>query len=260
MEENSEEKRSASSPALDNVESDALVDSDDDLVDLFTIASRSKQQNKSAASDIKNADSAKQEKQRDNKLMDDMTSDDELAELANNLGDSTYLSEEEELQDKLKSVPKKLSGKEIEEMKKNEIRQSMPTTSSILNNRKVSEVYLEMKSEEALRHELKILQLGDTDPAQQQPGRRRVELDIELEEEEVLVLGSLPSSRASSVANLEDRGRRQRNQEFFCQMMYRYLCSTIGRPNAVKLFPKYLELISQLEEMAHIMVTKKLSL
>ena len=64
----------------------------------------------------------------------------------------------------------------------------------------------------------------------------------------------------SSVANLEDRGRCQQNQEFFCQMMYRYLCSTIGRPNAVKLFPKYLELISQLEEMAHIMVTKKLSL
>ena len=229
VEENSEEKRSASSPALDNVESDALVDSDDDLVDLFTIASRSKQQNKSAASDIKNADSAKQEKQRDNKLMDDMTSDDELAELANNLGDSTYLSEEEELQDKLKSVPKKLSGKEIEEMKKNEIRQSMPTTSSILNNRKVSEVYLEMKSEEALRHELKILQLGDTDPAaQQQPGRRRVELDIELEEEEVLVLGSLPSSRASSVANLEEAAQAEARRELDHQFAVRELQARAG--------------------------------
>ena len=63
-----------------------------------------------------------------------------------------------------------------------------------------------------------------------------------------------------SIANLEDRERCQRNQEFFCHMMYRYMCSTIGRPNAVKLFPKYLELISQLEEMAQIMVTKKLSL
>ena len=60
--------------------------------------------------------------------------------------------------------------------------------------------------------------------------------------------------------DLEDRARCQRNQEFFCHMLYRYLCSTIGRPNAVRLFPKYLELISQLEEMAQIMVTKKLSL
>ena len=63
-----------------------------------------------------------------------------------------------------------------------------------------------------------------------------------------------------SIANLENRERCQRNQEFFCHMMYRYMCSTIGRPNAVRLFPKYLELISQLEEMAQIMVTKKLSL
>ena len=68
------------------------------------------------------------------------------------------------------------------------------------------------------------------------------------------------STGSLASGDLEDRARCQRNQEFFCHMLYRYMCSTIGRPNAVRLFPKYLELISQLEEMAQIMVTKKLSL
>ena len=68
------------------------------------------------------------------------------------------------------------------------------------------------------------------------------------------------STGSVASGDLEDRERCQRNQEFFCNMLYRYLCSTIGRPNAVSLLPKYLELISQLEEMAQIMVTKKLSL
>ena len=68
------------------------------------------------------------------------------------------------------------------------------------------------------------------------------------------------STGSLASGDLEDRERCQRNQEFFCHMLYRYMCSTIGRPNAVRLFPKYLELISQLEEMAQIMVTKKLSL
>lgn len=51
-----------------------------------------------------------------------------------------------------------------------------------------------------------------------------------------------------------------RNQEFFTQMLYRYLCHAVGKPNAVTLLPKYLMLISQLEEMAQIMITKRLSL
>ena len=68
------------------------------------------------------------------------------------------------------------------------------------------------------------------------------------------------STGSLATGDLEDRERCQRNQEFFSHMLYRYMCSTIGRPNAVRLFPKYLELVSQLEEMAQIMVTKKLSL
>ncbi len=43
-------------------------------------------------------------------------------------------------------------------------------------------------------------------------------------------------------------------------MLYRYLCSAVGRPNAVRLLPKYMFLISQLEEMAKIMITKRLTL
>jgi hypothetical protein len=61
-------------------------------------------------------------------------------------------------------------------------------------------------------------------------------------------------------SKLSDSDRCSKNQEFFCQMLYRYLCSSIGRPNAIKLVPRYLYLISQLEEMAQIMVTKKLTL
>ena len=49
-------------------------------------------------------------------------------------------------------------------------------------------------------------------------------------------------------------------QEFFTQMLYRYLCSTVGRVNSTRLMPKYMYLISQLEEMAQIMITKRLML
>lgn len=51
-----------------------------------------------------------------------------------------------------------------------------------------------------------------------------------------------------------------KNQEFFSQLLYRYLCSAIGKPNAIQLLPRYMYLLAELEEMAQIMVTKRLLL
>ena len=97
------ETRKESSQGLANEaggESDVLVDSDDELVDLFA---KRKQENKTAKSDQKNATRAKHVRQRDK--------DDGRPgyELVNNLDDSTYLSEEEdeELHDKSKDKTQK---------------------------------------------------------------------------------------------------------------------------------------------------------
>ena len=65
---------------------------------------------------------------------------------------------------------------------------------------------------------------------------------------------------SSSHADVKETSRCIQNQEFFSQMLYRYLCSKIGRSNAITLLPKYMYLISQLEEMAQIMITKRLTL
>ena len=81
------------------------------------------------------------------------------------------------------STPKKLSGKEIEELKKMEIRQSMMTASSsnyvILDDEDQSFI-----KSERLRHELKNLQIGDDDTPARVPKRERraVELDINIDQ------------------------------------------------------------------------------
>jgi len=67
-------------------------------------------------------------------------------------------------------------------------------------------------------------------------------------------------SITNASSTLKERERVVKQQEFFSQMLYRYLCSEVGRSNAVRLLPKYLYLISQLEEMAQIMMTKRLTL
>ena len=60
--------------------------------------------------------------------------------------------------------------------------------------------------------------------------------------------------------SVSDRDRCVRTQQFFTQMLFRYLSSAVGRPNATRLMPKYLQLASHLEEMAKIMITKRLML
>lgn len=63
-----------------------------------------------------------------------------------------------------------------------------------------------------------------------------------------------------SQIDLEEPDRAMKNQEFFSQLLYRYLCSAIGKTNAINLLPKYTNLLFKLEEMARIMATKRLML
>ncbi len=63
----------------------------------------------------------------------------------------------------------------------------------------------------------------------------------------------------TGVKGLSDPQRAGRNQETCCYLLYRYLCSNIGRANAVNLLPKYLYHLSELEEMAQILVAKTLN-
>eukprot|EP00095_Tigriopus_kingsejongensis_P007212 snap_masked-scaffold1268_size51707-processed-gene-0.2 protein:Tk07212 transcript:snap_masked-scaffold1268_size51707-processed-gene-0.2-mRNA-1 annotation:"vitamin d3 receptor b-like" len=65
---------------------------------------------------------------------------------------------------------------------------------------------------------------------------------------------------STSYTDLKDSARAVQNQEFFSQLLYRYLGSMIGRKNATQLLPKYMHMISQLEEMSQIMMTKRLTL
>ena len=200
------------------IENDALVNSDDELVDLFTMTSTRSEQSKTSKSGSQNAVPEKQEPQRDAITMEDRESDDGLEKDSS----SQYLevSDGEEPTDP-KDTPKKLSGKEIEELKKMEIRQSMMTASSsnyvILDDEDQSFI-----KSERLRHELKNLQIGDDDTPARVPKRERraVELDINIEEEESLP--SLNSSRASSVINLvteDDTARNELDRDFAVREM-----------------------------------------
>ena len=170
------------------VESDVLVNSDDELVDLFTKRPTRKGQNKSAKSVSRNANPAKHGTQHDINLMDDLESDD--GSDVDNLEDS----QDVELADKNKNLPKKLSGKELEEIEKEKIRKSMKQTEDA--------EHLETKSEAALIHGLKNIYSGDgvtaPEPAYKREPRA-VELDINSDED---FMPSLNSSRASSVINL----------------------------------------------------------
>ena len=185
-----------------------LVDSDDELVDLFRMTTTRSGENKTVESDSQNAVPAKQEEERDRLTMENRESDDGSEKDRNSL--YLELSDEEGPTDGPKDTPKKLSGKEIEERKKMEIRQSMMTTSSN-NYATLDDDDQSLIKSERLRHELKNLQIGDGEAVAGVRRRetRAVELDINIEEEESLP--SLASSRASSVINLLTEDQVARN-------------------------------------------------
>ena len=59
-------------------------------------------------------------------------------------------------------------------------------------------------------------------------------------------------------AKLIEQAKAEKNQQFFASLLHRYLCSSIGKHNAVKLMPRYIRMLSELEEMAQIMISKRL--
>ena len=194
---------------LDPIENDALVNSDDELVDLFTMTSPRTGANKTGKSGSENAVPHIEEEERDKTPLDDRESND---------GHSQYLegSDGEELTDKEKDTHKKLTGKEIEELKKLEIIKSMKTASSCNNVILDDEDQSKIKSER-LRHELK--NVGDERNASSGSEQRRVGRAVVLEiSEEEEALQSLQSSRASSVVNLllsEDETERNELDRHF---------------------------------------------
>ena len=181
---------------LESVESEGLVHSDDELVDLFRMSAPSQGiRGQSVRSDSKNVEHTGQEAARDRDTK-------ELTDVVESVQDDA-----EDNKDK----PKKLSGKEIQERKVEEIRHSVVAAASLHVDDES-----EMKSE-TLRHELKNLQTGETssEPAYKRE-KRAVELDIESEDE---MLPSLASSRASSVINLADAEDDELNREFAVREM-----------------------------------------
>ena len=206
---------------LNPIENDALVNSDDELVDLFRMTSTRTGPNKTGNSGSQNAVPHMEEQERDTTPMDDRESND---------GHSQYLegSDGEELSDKQKDSHKKLTGKEIEELKKLEIIQSMKTASSsnyvILDDEEQSKI-----KSERLRHELK--NVGDENnpswPDQKRFGRAVV---LEISEEDTLQ--SLNSSRSSSVINLglvseDETERNELDRDFAVREMQKEIGAKI---------------------------------
>ena len=58
--------------------------------------------------------------------------------------------------------------------------------------------------------------------------------------------------------DLIEREKAQKHQNFFANLLHRYLCSSIGKQNASKLLPRYIKMLNELEEMAQIMISKRL--
>eukprot|EP00092_Neocalanus_flemingeri_P105704 GFUD01135516.1.p1 GENE.GFUD01135516.1~~GFUD01135516.1.p1 ORF type:complete len:1838 (+),score=444.40 GFUD01135516.1:529-6042(+) len=233
-------------------ESDSLVNSDDELVDLFAMTSRkgNKQKNTKSIKESTNkkpkSESAKQKrfndvksshKQHDGTILNlktrngtnssdpaiqDTDSDvSDAISLAESENDSKYLSvsEQDENDDKFEELPKKITGKEIEEKKKSEIRLSMGAKA----NRRASQggdvLAAQLKSE-TLRNELKNLHLqATTEPAYKREFRE-VELDINSDDD---LLPSMRSSRSNSVINFssedETTEKNELEQEFAIKEM-----------------------------------------
>ena len=195
------------------IENDALVNSDDELVDLFTMKTRTGlDKTGKSGSQPQPAVTHMEEEEREATPMDDRES---------NSGHSQYLegSDGEELSDKQKDH-KKLTGKEIEELKKLEIIQSMKTASSSNYVIPDDEEQTKIKSER-LRHELK--NVGDDHNA---PGgeEKRFGRAVVLEIREEDSLQSLHSSRSSSVINLdlpseEETERNELDRDFAVREM-----------------------------------------
>jgi len=212
-------------------ENDSLVNSDDELVDLFALSSRKggKQNNKKVNSESAKqkrfngvSSSNKQHNGTNSNLSSDPANQDtdsdvsDALSLAESENESKYLSisEQDEGIDKLVELPKKITGKEIEEKKKSEIRMSMGAKA----NRRASDegnVPAQMQSE-TIRQQLKIGMQPSEEPAYKREFRE-VELDINSDDD---LLPSMRSSRSNSVSSVDEPSENnQLHSEFAMKEM-----------------------------------------
>ena len=64
----------------------------------------------------------------------------------------------------------------------------------------------------------------------------------------------------TSISGLENPQEVKNVRDNFTKLLYRYLCSEIGKTNAMKLLPQYSQTLRNLEEMADILATKRLKI
>jgi len=229
---------------MNNIESetDSLVNSDDELVDLFAMTSRKggKQNNKKPKGESANQkrvnDVNSSNKHHDGTISNlkthrtnssdpanqDTDSDvSDAISLAESENESKYLSisEQDEEIDKFAELPKKITGKEMEEKKKSEIRMSMGAKA----NRRASQggdVLATQLQSETLRHQLKNLHMQATEEPAYKREFREVELDINSDDD---LLPSMRSSRSNSVINFssedETTGKNELHSEFAIEEM-----------------------------------------
>jgi len=235
----SDEKKDNSQ--LDNIDSeaDSLVNSDDELVDLFAMTSgkgdqqkRAKSTNKKSKSESakkKNNDVKSSHKQHDgtdlnlktrngtnssdpaNQDTDSDVSD--AISLAESENESKYLSvsEQDEDDDKFVELPKKISGKEIEEKRKSEIRLSMGAKANRRESQGGDIMAAQLKSE-TLRNQLKNLHLEAIEEPKYKREFREVELDINSDDD---LLPSMRSSRSNSVSSEDETTEKNENDQGF---------------------------------------------
>ena len=183
----------------DEIESDSLPGSDDELVDQFAMTLTKSEQIKRAKSDKKATTREKNARSVDKSFRETPTGDDnsdsdvsDEINLAESENESKYLSmsDQEDGDNKAVAIQKRISGKEIEEQKKREIKESM--AAAAVRSSDAADCAESGASSETVRQGLRLQSGGRRPP-------RQVELEIEEEEE----LPSLASSRASSITNLE---------------------------------------------------------
>ncbi|XP_040569187.2 uncharacterized protein [Lepeophtheirus salmonis] len=83
--------------------------------------------------------------------------------------------------------------------------------------------------------------------------------DLQLDEISTVLI-SMMSLFSSTNAKIHDELRANKTQEFFTNLMKKYIIHHVGKDAACQLLPKYIFMIAHLEEMAQIMVSKRLNI
>ncbi|CAB4060545.1 RARA [Lepeophtheirus salmonis] len=82
--------------------------------------------------------------------------------------------------------------------------------------------------------------------------------DLEMDEITIILLIGLTIFSTTNCVDLDNINLIMRFQDVFSHLLYKYLCSTIGNSSTFLLFPKYINILAQLEEMAKTILNKRL--